>query len=80
MVQYKSKLLKSGRNRGKYRYTRTLYAPTAAGVPEKPARVPRKKRVKKAKPKAKAVAFKTPPRKKTGKKRRLGSKQTTVLV
>ena len=75
MAQYKSKLLKSGRNKGKYRYTRTLYAGSAAGVPEKPVR---KKRVKKAK-KVKQVAV-VPKKVYTGKKRRLGSKVTKVLL
>ena len=44
MVQYKSKLLKSGAHKGKYRYTRTLYANSQAGVPEKRAK--KKKRAR----------------------------------
>ena len=84
MAQYKSKLLKSGRNKGKYRYTRTLYAGSAAGVPEKPVRKKRAKKAKKVRPaatRALPIAARVAPKKVyTGKKRRLGSKVTKVLL
>ena len=76
MVQYKSKLLKSGAHKGKYRYTRTLYSNSQAGVPDKPVRRAKKKRAR-----APAPAPPTAPKvRKKGKKRRLGSKRTTVLL
>jgi hypothetical protein len=83
MAQYKSKLLKSGRNKGKYRYTRTLYAGSAAGVPEKPLRKKKAKKAKKipAASRALPIAARVAPKKVyTGKKRRLGSKGTKVLL
>ena len=73
MVQYKSKLLKSGAHKGKYRYTRTLYSNSQAGVPEKPVRRAKKKKRPAPPPAAPKV-------RKKGKKRRLGSKRTTVLL
>ena len=75
MVQYKSKLLKSGAHKGKYRYTRTLYSNSQAGVPDKPVRRAKKKRAR-----APAPVPPTPKVRKKGKKRRLGSKRTTVLL
>ena len=76
MVQYKSKLLKSGAHKGKYRYTRTLYSNSQAGVPEKPVRRAKKKK----RARAPAPAPPAPKVRKKGKKRRLGSKRTTVLL
>ena len=75
MVQYKSKLLKSGAHKGKYRYTRTLYSNSQAGVPDKPVRRAKKKRAR-----APAPPPAAPKVRKKGKKRRLGSKRTTVLL